>query len=297
MKSKKLHMTILFMVLILLGASFLIANGLTSQEAAGMIPDIGGVVPSTAPPAVKPATTTLPVPTTHVPVPIPPEAKNTTQSLTVFGKPVDLSGAPIVLTTEGKTILPLRKLGEALGYSVKWDNVMKAAVLEKATESILLKMDNTDYKWGAVVRALSSKPYVINNRLYVPIDFLTENPDFSVNQTASSLTVDSAAAAAKQVLTGEITEISVYANGLGLKVADNKKASIQLYVTDKTMITDYSTGEAIAQSQLKTGTKAIFSYTEVQEDAGSLYNILSAIEVVELSPPATSENSSSKLAR
>lgn len=280
MANRKLRIAVLIILSVLVGATFFVAHGLTAKgsDQSGKI--MGSVAPFIPATSVKPVIIPHPVPTTEVTVQTLPASRETTLSLTILGKSVDLTGAPIVLTSEGKAILPLRKLGEALGYSVKWDNGIKAAVLEKNTESVLVKMDSAECKWGATIRVLSRKPEVISNRLYVPVDFISDNPTYLLSQTAEAITIDAAGVAAKQVLTGEIEEVAVYTNGLGLDVTDNKKASVRLYVTEKTQITHYSTGDAIPQSELQTGTKAIFSYTEVPDEAKSTHNILNSVEVV-----------------
>ncbi len=291
-KNKKIKTAALILIAVLFSASFFVAHGLT--KTGGMIDAIASATPSVpktqTPPPVKPVTLPLPVPTTPTPVETLPASKESAQELIVFGKPVDLGGAPIILTTDGKSLLPLRKLGEAMGYTVTWDNVIKAAVLEKGTESILIKPDSRDYTWGPLLRVLSSKPIIAENRLYMPLDFITGNPDYLLNNTATVITIDRAGVEVKKVLTGEIEEVTGYTNGLGLKVKDNKKTEVQLYVTDTTRITHYSTGDMIQRSLLQAGTKAIFSYTEVSDEKQSTYNILSNVEVVELSTVPASKD-------
>lgn len=291
MKNYRLRLTVLLVLAGLISASFFGAYGLTFNNSADKIDMIASATTAPSKPAVKPATVT-PAKPVIVPLPVPapapvapavsiPTVKETDLNLLVNGKSVDLTGAPIILATDGKTMLPLRKLGEALGYAVKWDDLIKAAVLQKNTETIIIKNNSLNYTWGSISRVLSKKPETVKNRLYVPLDFISGNTGYQLNQTTASVTIDLVGTVVKQVFTGEIEKITVFTNGLGLNVTDNKEASLLLYVTEKTKVTNYTTGAAADSSLLKVGTKAIFSYTEVPGDKEDLYNVLSSIEVVD----------------
>lgn len=292
MKKNRLLVMTFLITLGIFSASFLVVHGLAVLKTGGAARVLVSALPAAADPQVPPKQPSKP---TALPMPVPASllqtqgaatAKGTIENLSVFGKSVDISLTPILVTAEGKLLLPLRKLGEAMGYTVRWDNGTKSAILEKNAESIVLRPGSAEYTWGASARTLSSKPEVKDNRLYVPADFITANPAYVLRHTADSVAVDAAASAARQVLTGEIVEIISYSNGLGLKVKNKEAALVQLYVTDDTKITDYSTGEILSRSALQNGTKAIFSYTELPENEKSAYNMLSGIEIVQL-PPAS----------
>jgi hypothetical protein len=306
-KNYKLRLVTFVILAGLISASYFNAYGLTSSNSSGKIDAIASATTAPVKPAVKPtvkpltvappkATVTKPLPV-PVPIPIPeqtvpvtviPTIKETGLNLLVNGKVVDLTGSPIILATDGKAMLPLRKLGDALGYTVKWDDQIKAAVLQKNTESIIISNESLNYSWGSLTRVFSKKPENFKNRLYVPMDFITGNTNYQLNQTTASITVDLAGTAVKLVLTGEIEKIATFTNGLGLTVKDNKNALQLLYVTEKTKVTNYTTGAAIDSSLLKVGTKAIFSFIEVPGEDKATYNVLSSVEVVDGSViPAT----------
>lgn len=251
---------------------------------------VAGAVSENTKPPVKPASPVVeaPVKTGDLPLPIPAPkaetstvtvAKETAIGLKVFDKAVDLAGTPIVVSKDGKTVLPLRKLGEAMGYIVKWDDTIKGALLQKGTETITVKIDSLDYSWGSVPRKLSKKIEMYKNRMYVSLDFITSNQGLRLNQTKDMVVIELADAEAKSALTGVIEEVTLYSNGLGLKVLD-KTAETTLYVSEETKITDYSTGDTMDKSSLKVGTKAIFSYSVVIGDEKKNYNLLRSVEVV-----------------
>ncbi len=316
MKKPKLHVVALLALSGLIGVSSLGVYGLTSAKSAGQIDAIASAsksskssntsttkssTNSTTKTTVKPVTVPLPVPATPVPVvapvvvPVPalPTVKETALNLLVFGKAVDLSGAPIIQTMDGKTMLPLRKLGEAMGYTVKWDNTERAAILQKNTETIMIKKDSLDCTLGTFPHTFSKMPEFFKERLYVPVDFITANAAYRLNQTAASISVDSS----ENLITGVIDEVTVFSNGLGLKVSESKDRSLTLFVTTETKVTDYSTGASLDKALLVVGAKAIFSYTAVPGEGQSTYNILRSVEVVQpvkvVSPSTDSTSSQS----
>ncbi len=227
----------------------------------------------------KPGETPLPIPAPKADTAVISMAKETDMTLKVFDKEIDLTGMPIVASKDGKTVLPLRKLGEAMGYTVKWDDTIKGALLQKGTETITVKIDSLEYSWGSTPRKFSKKIEMYKNRLYVPVDFITSNPALQLTQGDDSIVVALADKEAKSALTGVIQEITLFSNGLGLKVLE-KTTETMLYVSKETKITDYSTGDQIDSLKLKVGTKAIFSYSVVTGDGKKDYNLLKTVEVV-----------------
>ncbi len=282
--------TVTFFLAIAIYGAFM-ALGIPFVYSAALSDYVASTATETTKPPVKPASPVNEVPVkggeTPLPIPVPKvetaataTVKETAMSLKVFDKTIDLSGIPIIVTKEGKTVLPLRKLGEALGYSVNWDDSIKAAILQKGTETITVKINSVEYTWGSVPRKLSSKPETYKSRLYVPTDFVTSNPTLSLSQTPTAIVIGLAEKEAKNAVTGAIEEVTQYSNGLGLMVSE-KSTSLMLYVSDDTVITNYSTGAVLDKTSLKTGTKAIFSYTTVQGDEQKNYFLLKSIEVVD----------------
>lgn len=228
----------------------------------------------------KPGETPLPIPAPKTDAAVITVAKETTMTLKVFDKAVDLAGAPIVVSKDGKIVLPLRKLGEAMGYTVKWDDGIKGALLQKSAETITVKIDSLEYSWGSVPRTFTKKMEMYRNRLYVPVDFITSNASLQLSQTSDGVVVKLAGTEAKNAVTGVIKEITRYSNGLGLKVVE-KTTETMFYVSEDTKITNYSTGAVMDKSLLKVGAKAIFSYSPVAGDGNKSYNLLSSVEVVD----------------
>lgn len=241
-------------------------------------PSVKPTTPATEVPG-KPGEAPLPIPAPKADTVVIVTAMETDMTLKVFDKEIDLTGMPIIASKDGKTVLPLRKLGEAMGYTVKWDDTIKGALLQKGTETITVKIDSLEYSWGSTPRKFSKKIEMYKNRLYVPVDFITSNPALQLTQGDDSIVVALADKEAKSALTGVIQEITLFSNGLGLKVLE-KTTETMLYVSKETNITDYSTGEIIDSSKLKVGTKAIFSYSVVTGDGKKDYNLLKTVEVV-----------------
>lgn len=210
MKKQGRRITTSLLLLGLLSTSFFGAYGLTSSNSGSQIDAIASASTSVpkSPPATTPKSTPksipkttvkpvpppvalpLPAPIPAVPAPVLPAFNGASLNLIVLGKFIDLSTAPIILTTEGKAMLPLRKLAEALGYSVRWDDSIKAAVLLSNADYVIVNTGNLNYIWGSKSHVFSKKPEIFNNSLYIPLDFITDNPAFKLVQANTSVSID-----------------------------------------------------------------------------------------------------------
>lgn len=251
-------------------------NEVTLQPPAGSVTEKGEKVPDETVPPLTP----LPIPIPQAVTQNDPTVSESTLGLKIFDKDIPLAGTPLLLTEGGEVLLPIRRIGEGMGYSVKWDDTLKAAVLEKNTESITVRRDSREYAWGSTPRLLSRKPVMFQNRLYVPADFITDNAGLQLERTATTLSVSAAAPEDKQVTTGEIIQVKAYSNGLGLTVKNKEGADVQLYVTDRTAVTHYTSGEKLGQDSLKAGVRAIFTYTRMKGAEAASYNLLTSVEIV-----------------
>lgn len=133
--------------------------------------------------ALLAAATLLPLPVLAAEEETPPAvvAQPVTFSLMVSGKEIDLSDLPLDPYWEGDILMvPLRKIGEALGYEVSWDpetgaitiddHYIQKATLYNGTAAVSfeghLKVIDLTHPWE------NSVPTVIHDGCtYVPLDF------------------------------------------------------------------------------------------------------------------------------
>lgn len=87
-----------------------------------------------------------------------------------------------------RTMVPLRVISENLGAKVNWSD--SQVTLIKNGQQVILKLNsNTVVKNGKTV-LLDVKPYIKNNRTFVPMRFIAETFGSNVNYKNGTVTVD-----------------------------------------------------------------------------------------------------------
>lgn len=99
-------------------------------------------------------------------------------SIQVDGKPVDCIDAPPYVNKDGRTMVPLRFVSEALGAEVIWLEDTKMVVIKKDIFKYTLKI--SDYKILAsgygrnLIKVMDTVPSLNNGRTFVPVRFVSE---------------------------------------------------------------------------------------------------------------------------
>ncbi|NPV88098.1 copper amine oxidase N-terminal domain-containing protein [Coprothermobacteraceae bacterium] len=93
----------------------------------------------------------------------------------------------------GRTMVPLRALAEALGFQVGWDGATKTVSIWKADQNpavdtpyIMLQIGTTTAKVGSALYELDVAAEIVNNRTMVPLRFVAENLGYTVQWTPPS---------------------------------------------------------------------------------------------------------------
>ena len=119
---------------------------------------------------------------------------------------IDENGtAPVV--ENGRTLVPIRAIIEAMGGDVKWDGEQNTAVLTLGRDKITLTIGSETAFFNEEKRTLDVAPKIINDRTMLPIRFIAESFKFDVNWDEKTETItitkelaDNSAAAARQRL-------------------------------------------------------------------------------------------------
>lgn len=117
---------------------------------------------------------------------LPAYAANST--IKIDGVVVTSDAAPE--TKNNRTMVPLRVISENLGATVNWQD-SKVTLTNNKMQITLQPNSNTVIKNGKT-ELLDVKPYLKNNRLFVPIRFIAETFGCQVNYQNSTVTVDTA---------------------------------------------------------------------------------------------------------
>lgn len=107
--------------------------------------------------------------------------------LCVNGQEVHSSVPPQIIN--GRTVVPIRFVAEALGADVAWDGATKTATITKGELQLKLKVGGKAMKKNLPV-ALDVPPQIVGGRLMVPLRFVAETLNCRVKWDEASRTVD-----------------------------------------------------------------------------------------------------------
>lgn len=101
-----------------------------------------------------------------------PTAASPPPAIFIDGSQLSFDVPPVI--ENGRTLVPVRAIFEALGASVMWDEATQTVTAAKANTVIKLTVaQNTAYKNGTAV-ALSTPPIAVEGRVLVPLRFVSE---------------------------------------------------------------------------------------------------------------------------
>lgn len=105
----------------------------------------------------------------------------------VKGKRVSFDQPPIIV--EGRTLVPVRAVFEALGASVDWGEATRTVIAKKGDTVIMLGIgSNVMYKNGAAI-SLDVAADIVNGRTLVPIRAVSEAFDLTVDWDENNRTI------------------------------------------------------------------------------------------------------------
>lgn len=92
---------------------------------------------------------------------------------------VKINGATLpyveIETVEGVGMLPLREVAEGFGYEVKWNGEDRSIELIKGASYVTMSIGSDAYAFSRMAhRPLGKAPVIINNKTYVPMNFVEE---------------------------------------------------------------------------------------------------------------------------
>ncbi len=100
-------------------------------------------------------------------------------SMMVNGKQMEMDTDPIIIS--GRPILPIRFVIEGLGGSVEWDGRNKTVTAILDDTVIVLKMNSADAMVNNEPETLNMEVMPLNDRTYVPVEFIEENLGVNVD--------------------------------------------------------------------------------------------------------------------
>lgn len=117
----------------------------------------------------------------------PVKEKQGVVTVKINGKIMIADQKPIIIN--GRTVVPLRSIFEALGADIKWDNIKQTVHAVKDKNKVEVKIgDLTAVVNGKKVK-LDQKAFIVNNRTMVPVRFVSEALGADVQWDAKNLTI------------------------------------------------------------------------------------------------------------
>ena len=146
--------------------------------------------------------------------------------------------APVI--SDGRTLLPIRAVVEAMGGSIGWDAETKTASVNKDDIKVDMTIGSKTASVNGSDVALDAAPVIMNGRTMLPLRFVAENFGFKVDWDAETKTVTVTAGEAEQDLTYDNkdalyaerggTDGRTYAFGMDdLYILDTKKQPVAKY--------------------------------------------------------------------
>lgn len=107
--------------------------------------------------------------------------------LILDGKTIKSDVEPTIIN--GRTVVPLRAIFEALGAQVEWDDKNKTVIARKNSEVITIKVGSTTAFVNNKIIELDVPATIIDGRTLVPVRFVSESFGYDVKWDNSSRTV------------------------------------------------------------------------------------------------------------
>ena len=105
----------------------------------------------------------------------------------VNDKPVVFDQPPVI--QDGRTLVPLRAIFEALGAAVGWDGETSSVIASKDDTVIIMQIGHENlYKNNETIK-LDVPPVIINSRTLVPVRAIAESFDLTVGWDDTTRTV------------------------------------------------------------------------------------------------------------
>lgn len=94
-------------------------------------------------------------------------------TMTVNGSSRTIPAPPVI--REGRTLVPVRVVSEAMSASVYWLEKTKQIRIVEGGNEIILTIGSKEMKIGGVTKTMDVEPMIIGGSTYVPLRFISEN--------------------------------------------------------------------------------------------------------------------------
>ncbi len=114
---------------------------------------------------------------------------NPLMSVADMEKEIDPGRGTVPIIEDGRTLLPIRAVVEAMGGTVAWDEETQTTVLAKEDTILLLTAGSPTAFFNETPFSLDAVPTVVNDRTMLPIRFVAEGFGYAVGWDSETQTV------------------------------------------------------------------------------------------------------------
>ena len=94
-------------------------------------------------------------------------------NISAEGQLITLDSPPVL--QNGRTLLPIRAIAEAMGGDVKWDNKEKKVTINAKGSTVEMWMNKDTIRVNGQSKSVDAAPTAINGRTMVPVRFVADN--------------------------------------------------------------------------------------------------------------------------
>jgi hypothetical protein len=100
-----------------------------------------------------------------------------------------MDAAPYIDTSSGRTLVPVRYLGDALGAQTNWDAASQTVTVTKGSTTISMVIGSTALNVNGQAQTMDQAPVINGGRTFLPARWVAEALGYSIIWDASSRTV------------------------------------------------------------------------------------------------------------
>ena len=145
-------------------------------------------------------------------IPLTTSASNN-MGVTVNGNPVEFAGQRPVIV-DGRTLVPVRGVFEAVGFEVSWDDATQTATMSNDNFNVRITIDSPTFITNGEAHNLDVPAQLIGGRVMVPIRLPLESVGHFVrwNTGTSNVAIFSSSVTISREMDGFILEVSLPSN-------------------------------------------------------------------------------------
>ena len=105
-------------------------------------------------------------------------------TINIGSRSVTIDTAPVII--DGRTLIPVRGVSEAMGGNVDWNNDTKTVTITLGSNKVEMTVDSKTAYFNNNAQTLDVAPVILNGRTMLPARFIAESFGFDVLSTLDS---------------------------------------------------------------------------------------------------------------